>query len=320
MAKFTFGCLVGIFMLFVYVATVPAEENEFIFQGDGRAADITSFEKNVSPDQDLVITITGSSRYQMQSQGKFSVYKEKRHKIKEVRFALQPGEAKSWEFPAKEKIQLVGLGVYGKGEIKVILQQGALNAAKVAAEKGPAITNQVPSESVAAAQSSETVSGSLPLLLKEAEKSYLSGNKLEAVEKLKQAILNIWNEVPLTIKNVRLVEDTKTYVTRKSNTFGSGEKIHVNAQIYGYELKRFGGAYSINISTDVYFLQGGEILAGQQNFGKFDLISPMPNTEFRLDLTYWLTDAPAGIYDVQTVVHDQNSGQSTKFITQIEMR
>jgi hypothetical protein len=96
------------------------------------------------------------------------------------------------------------------------------------------------SESVAAAQSSETVYDSLPSLLKEAEKSYLSGNKLETVEKLKQAILNIWNEVPLTIKNVRLVEDTKTYVTRKSNNFGSGEKIHVNAQIFGYQLKRVG--------------------------------------------------------------------------------
>jgi hypothetical protein len=70
----------------------------------------------------------------------------------------------------------------------------------------------------------------------------------------------------------------------------------------------------------VYFLQEGEVLAGQQNFGKFDLVSPMPNTEFRLDLTYWLTDAPAGAYDVQTVIHDQNSGQSTKFITQIELR
>lgn len=28
----------------------------------------------------------------------------------------------------------------------------------------------------------------------------------------------------------------------------------------------------------------------------------------------------AGIYDVQTVVHDQNSGQSTKFTKEIEMK
>lgn len=151
------------------------------------------------------------------------------------------------------------------------------------------------------------------MLLKEAEKSYLSGNKLEALEKLKQAILAIWNDVPLSIKNVRLVEDMKTYATRKHNTFSSGEKIHINAQIFGYELKQVGEAYSINLVTDVYFLQKGEVLTGQQNFGKFVFISLIPNTEFRMDLTYWLTDAPAGVYDIQTVVHDQNSGQSTKF-------
>jgi hypothetical protein len=126
--------------------------------------------------------------------------------------------------------------------------------------------------------------------------------------------------VPLTIKNVRIVEDTETYVTRKNNIFGSGEKMHFNAQMFGYKQKRVGGAFSINITTDVYFLRDGEILAGQQNFGKFDIISPTRNTEFRLDLTYWLTDAPAGTYDVQTVVHDQNSGQHTKFTSQIEMK
>lgn len=166
----------------------------------------------------------------------------------------------------------------------------------------------------------ETVSHAFPSLVREAEKAYLTGNKLAAIEKTKEAVLTIWNEVPLTVKNIRLVENTKTYVTRKNNRFNPGEEIHVNAEIFGYTLKRVGEAYSINISTDVYFMQGGEILAGQQNFGTFEIVSPMANTEFRLDLTYWLTEAPAGLYDIQTVVHDQNSGLSTKFVTQIEMK
>lgn len=153
------------------------------------------------------------------------------------------------------------------------------------------------------------------MLLKEAERSYLGGNKLDAVEKLTEAILDIWNAVPLTVKNVWIVEDTETYVTRENNVFGSGEKMHFSTQLFGYKMKRVGGTYSMNITTDVYFLREGEILTGQQDFGKFELITPLPNTSFRLDLTYWLTGAPAGVYDVQTVVHDKNSGQSAKFTT-----
>ena len=176
------------------------------------------------------------------------------------------------------------------------------------------------SQTTAMKRSSESISASFPSMLNEAEEFQKAGKNFEAIKKLKQAVLQIWNDVPLTVQNVRIVEDTKTYLTRQNSTFGSGEKIYITAEIFGYTFKRIGDAYSINISTDVYFLQGGEVMAGQQNFGAFELITPIPSTEFRLDLTYWLTDAPAGVYDVQTVVHDMNSGQSTKFTTQIKMK
>ena len=316
---FTWIFCVGAVLAVMTIAG-SAKAGEFDLRGEGRDTDLVSIERSVNPAQTLKIIITGNHPYRSESKGKFFLYTEERKKIKEVRFALQPGETKSWEFPAEEGIKLVGLGVYGKGEIKGMLQQGMQTPEQVSSETGPTVAEQTLSDSALGPQSAETVSGSFQLLLKEAEKSYNGGNKLEAVEKLKQAVLGIWDEVPLTVKNVRLVEDTKTYVIRKNKAFGSGEKIHINAQIFGYELKRVGEAYSINLTTDVYFLQGGEILTGQQNFGKFEFISPTPNTEFRMNLTYWLTDAPAGIYDVQTVVHDQNSGQSTKFTTQIEMK
>jgi hypothetical protein len=54
-------------------------------------------------------------------------------------------------------------------------------------------------------------------------------------------------------------------------------------------------------------------LGGKQNFGKFDLQTPLPVTDFRLDLTYTLTGAPPGAYVLQTVIHDKNSGKSTRF-------
>jgi hypothetical protein len=89
MSKHINRCFWGIFCVFVLLATVRAAENEFVLQGDGRDTDMTNIEKNVSADQDLVITITGNSRYRMQSKGKFSLYAAKRQKLKEVRFDLQ---------------------------------------------------------------------------------------------------------------------------------------------------------------------------------------------------------------------------------------
>jgi outer membrane protein OmpA-like peptidoglycan-associated protein len=163
-------------------------------------------------------------------------------------------------------------------------------------------------------------SGEFEALLDAAAVSYREGDTVEAIDNLKMGVLSIWDEVPLTIKNARLVEDMKTYATRKNNAFGSGEKMHIVAHIFGYKLKPVGDSYSINIKTDVYFLRNGEILTGKQDFGKFEFISPIQKTEFQLELTYWLTDAPPGDYDVQTVVHDQNSGQSTKFTTQVKMK
>ncbi|MFY9943772.1 MAG: hypothetical protein WAK57_16475 [Desulfobacterales bacterium] len=126
-------------------------------------------------------------------------------------------------------------------------------------------------------------SGEFETLLDAAVVSYNEGKRVEAVDHLKKGVLSIWDDVPLTIKNVWLVEDMKTYETRKNNTFGSGEKMHFVAHLVGYQMKPFGDSYSVNITTDVYFLREGEILAGQQNFGKFELISPIQKTDFQLD-------------------------------------
>jgi OmpA-OmpF porin, OOP family len=165
-----------------------------------------------------------------------------------------------------------------------------------------------------------TPSGEFEALLDAAVVSYREGNTVEAVDNLELGVLSIWDEVPLTVKNLKLVEDMKTYETRPNNTFGSGEKMHFIVHLVGYKMKPVGDSYSINITTDVYFLRNGEILTGKQDFGKFEFISPIQKTEFQLELTYWLTDAPPGDYDVQTVIHDQNSGQSTKFATPIKMK
>ncbi len=161
----------------------------------------------------------------------------------------------------------------------------------------------------------------LDALLDGARKAYLAGDQLGAAQRLKEAVLSLWDEVPLTATNVRLVTDQETYATRPDNPYASGEPIYLVTQLMGYGLRKAGELFTINIVTDFYVLrESGEVIGGLQKFGRFDLTSPMPVTDFRLDLTYRLTDAPAGVYVIQTVINDQNSGKTTRFDQKIRIQ
>jgi outer membrane protein OmpA-like peptidoglycan-associated protein len=170
-------------------------------------------------------------------------------------------------------------------------------------------------------QAPNVITSEFSALVDAAEMSYKKGSKIATVKNLKKALLSIWEEVPLTAGNIRLVLDTKDYTTKKNNVYRKGEPIYITAQIFGYQLKKVGDSYHINITTDFLVLDdAGKILGGQQEVLKFDDISPIPITDFSLDLTYTLTGAPAGIYKFQTTVNDKNSAKSTKFDTKIEIK
>lgn len=161
----------------------------------------------------------------------------------------------------------------------------------------------------------------LETLLNAARLSYRKGNKVEAVQNLKMGILSIWDELPLTVKNIRLVTDTTNYASRKNNVFRKGEPIFITSQIFGHKFKKVGDCYRINITTDFLVLDdAGKVLGGQKDVMKFDNISPIPMTDFSLDLTYTLSGAPEGTYNFQTKVNDKNSGNSTEFITKIVIK
>ena len=138
---------------------------KFSLKGEGRDVDLTSIEKRVQPGQGLVIIIQGNSRYRAKSKGKFSLYKgTKREKIKELRFALKPGEEKSWDFPVDMEITSVSFGVYGKGEIKVRIEQGGESPDEVGkAQKSSEEDETIKSEKDAGKKSKKTTAGKLEL-------------------------------------------------------------------------------------------------------------------------------------------------------------
>ena len=158
-------------------------------------------------------------------------------------------------------------------------------------------------------------------LLDAASLSYGEGSKVEAVQNLKMGVLSIWDELPLTVKNIRLVSDPTNYTSRKNNVFRKGEPIYITSQIFGHKLEKVGDGYKTSITTDFLVIENnGNVLGGQQNVLLLDHISPIPVTDFSLDLTYTLSGASEGIYNFQTTVNDKNSGKSTKFMTEIEIK
>lgn len=170
-------------------------------------------------------------------------------------------------------------------------------------------------------QAHDVLSSDFAALIDAADKSYRKGSRIETAENLKKAVLSIWNEIPLTVRNVRLVFDTKNYATKKNNVYRKGEPIYITSQIFGHKLKKVGDSYNIKITTDfLVYDDAGKVLGGQKGVLKFDDISPIPMTDFSLDLTYTLTGATPGTYKFQTTVNDRNSGKSTKFENKIEIR
>jgi hypothetical protein len=182
-------------------------------------------------------------------------------------------------------------------------------------------TGQVKMNAPIEKQMSNVSAGEFAALLDAANASYREGIKIDTVDKLKMAILSIWDEVPLTVRNVRLLSDPKIYTSKNNNIYRKGEPIYITSQIFGHKLKKIGDSYKTDITTDFIVLDDkGNILGGQREAYKFDHTSPIPATDFFLDLTYTLTGAPEGIYALQTTVNDKNSGKTTQFETLIEIR
>jgi len=158
-------------------------------------------------------------------------------------------------------------------------------------------------------------------LVDASKESNLSGDQVKAVSELKEAILLLWEGMPLSVRNTRLITDKNSYAARDNNIYASGEPIYILTELLGYKINQDGQLYGINVATDLYILdENNNVLSGKENFGNFSLKSPIPNTEFHMDLTYTLTGIPAGIYMLKTVVRDINSGKATDFINKIEIQ
>jgi len=142
---------------------------------------------------------------------------------------------------------------------------------------------------------------------------------LEEVDKRRAALIEAWQQTPLTIRKAIFVKGEPRgfglYEEHPSNEFRPGEKVVVYAEPVGYGWKDLGnGLFQLGFIVDfVIKAKDGEILAGKDNFMRIATDTHTRNLEFMVVLTLNLSSAPAGDYVVEYKLHDVASDKTASF-------
>jgi hypothetical protein len=147
----------------------------------------------------------------------------------------------------------------------------------------------------------------------------LAQSSLTAFEAARQALLAIWTELPLTVRNATLTEvpapSYGNYTPRASSEYTAGEQIHVYVEVLGYGWKDNGdGTQSELLDADLNLLNAqGTTVASQPGFLKADIRSREKLLETFLTLDATLTAFDPGAYKLQYVLHDRAGGKDATF-------
>lgn len=142
---------------------------------------------------------------------------------------------------------------------------------------------------------------------------------LTAYEAARAALLAIWSELPLTIRNVTLTEGVPqgygNYTVHAGNTYRAGEVIHVYAEVLGYGWRDNGdGTWSKLIDADLALLDAnGTTVASKPKFLSTDVRSRQQVLESDLAFNVTLSAFEPGAYKLQFAVHDRAGGKDTTF-------
>lgn len=148
---------------------------------------------------------------------------------------------------------------------------------------------------------------------------------LEDLVKAQQATYDAWGNVSLTEQKVLFVSEPSAgygmYKERENAVFKPGEPLITYVEPIGYGWKELpGDMYEMNFVVDFSLAtKDGEVITGQKAFSKSVLQSHVANTEFKLELTLNLNNAPAGNYVVTYTIHDMSENQSSTFDQSFEI-
>ena len=142
---------------------------------------------------------------------------------------------------------------------------------------------------------------------------------LTAYEAARTALLAIWAELPLTVRNATLTNGPATgygnYVQHEGSSYKPGEQIHVYVEVLGYGWKDNGdGTQSELLDADLSLISAsGATLATQEKFLSANIKSREKLLETYLTLDATLTSFEPGAYKLQYLLHDRAAGKDTTF-------
>lgn len=147
----------------------------------------------------------------------------------------------------------------------------------------------------------------------------VAAQDLAALDRAEAALVGVWEQMPLSFRNVTFVDGDPAgygiYRARANAVFGPGEQILVYAEPLGYGWQANpDGTYSFGFEVDVFILDSNrQVLLGQENFERLEMVSRHRNREFMLTLLLNLSGAPAGEYFLEYRVRDLAQGKDGTF-------
>ncbi len=151
-----------------------------------------------------------------------------------------------------------------------------------------------------------------------AEQAVTDGDYETAFDQIETARASIWEQAPLTLRNVTFTSGEPAgygiYEKRPTSEFKSGETLIVYSEPQGFGYGEDGDYSIIDMGLDYELKDAtGKSLAKQESFSNWKIRSLYPNKEFMGKLTFSFTGIPVGDYELSTTVHDKNSEKSASF-------
>ena len=136
-----------------------------------------------------------------------------------------------------------------------------------------------------------------------------------AVSAAEQALTAANDRTPLTMAVATLV-DVKAnvygaYQIRASNHYKAGDAVVFYVEPVGLKHKEAGGTITCGFTVDLLLKRDGTIIFGKEEFISADFPSRHALQEIMVngDLT---VKAPSAAYEIELVMHDHNSNETTK--------
>lgn len=142
---------------------------------------------------------------------------------------------------------------------------------------------------------------------------------LDDYDKARKTLLNVWTDLPLTARNITLIQEAApgygNYEVHDGQSYKPGDAIHVYVEVLGYGWKDNGdGTLSELLDADLNLLDsGGKLLGTQAGFLNADIRSRQKLFETYLNLGATLSSFEPGDYQLQFVLHDRAAGKTATF-------